>query len=108
MLFQLHIDAGSDEVAEENKETDFFDSMSSTTTTTASDQVSAPAPVKQQEQFVSDDGAAPDVSLAVATPAPVQAPAVKKSALLSKKPGAKKPGGLGGKKGLGAQKVVKV
>ena len=47
------------------------------------------------------------MSLAVSQPAPSQPAPVKKSALLAKKPGNKKPGGLGARKGLGAQKVVK-
>lgn len=102
---KLHIDAGNDEVAEDNNETDFFDSISSSSPAISS--VTAPATVTSQEKIIEDDGAAPDVSLAVSAPAPVQAPVVKKSALLSKKPGTKKPGGLGARKGLGAQKVVK-
>jgi len=51
-----------------------------------------------------DDGAAPDVSMAMS--GEVKAAAPRKSTIGAKKP-AKKPGGLGGKKGLGATKVTK-
>merc|ERR1719507_2655487 len=59
-----------------------------------------------EEQFSSStlDGPAPDVSMAVS--GEVKAAAPRKSTIGAKKP-AKKPGGLGGKKGLGATKVTK-
>merc|ERR1712002_533036 len=102
---KLHIDAGNDEV-EETKETDFFDSMASNNSSEIS-QTMPVASTTQEKVVEQQNGAAPDVSLAVSKPAPSQPAPVKKSALLAKKPGNKKPGGLGARKGLGAQKVVK-
>jgi len=106
---KLHIDAGSDDV-EETKEADFFDSMSTNVSAEVSQtkpSQTVPVTAKTQEKVVEQQDGAPDVSLAVAKPAPSQPAPVKKSALLAKKPGNKKPGGLGARKGLGAQKVVK-
>lgn len=103
---KLHIDGGSDEVAEESKEADFFDSMSSDNGFSAPAPSAAPAKaeVKADEAL-----GAPDVTLAVSNPAPAQPPPInaKKSTIGAKKGPSKKPGGLGGKKGLGAQKAVK-
>ena len=68
----------------------------------------APAPAKDEAK-VDDSLGAPDVTLAVSNPAPAQPAPInaKKSTIGAKKGPSKKPGGLGGKKGLGAQKAVK-
>ena len=61
-------------------------------------------------KVTAEAGPGPDVSLAVSAPGPVtvSVPAsIKKSTLGAKKVGGKKPGGLGAKKGLGAQKAAK-
>jgi len=105
---KLHIDAGQDEAAEDKAEADFFDTIAATPAPAA---VSAPAPAAAKAAEVAvEDGPGPDVSLAVSAPAPVtvSVPApIKKSTLGAKKVGGKKPGGLGAKKGLGAQKAAK-
>ena len=103
---QLHIDGGSDDVAEESKEADFFDTMSSDTGFSASEPVAVAAKVDNK---VDESMGAPDVSLAVSKPAPAQPAPInmKKSTIGAKKGASKKPGGLGGKKGLGAQRAVK-
>ena len=93
-------------MAEESKEADFFDTMSSDTGFSASEPVAVAAKVDNK---VDESMGAPDVSLAVSKPAPAQPAPInmKKSTIGAKKGASKKPGGLGGKKGLGAQRAVK-
>ena len=108
-LLQLHIEGDTEAPAEtDKKEEDFFATAEQ-----------FPSPVTQEESVQprpagagrnggvtveEGDGAVPDVS-SVAGEA-VAASAPRKSTIGAKKP-AKKPGGLGGKKGLGATKVTK-
>jgi len=107
---KLHLE-GSNETSEENQEKtgqeDFFASEEQFTPSSILEEPAAALvkpksprdPVKN-----GDDGPAPDVSMAVS--GEVKAAAPRKSTIGAKKP-AKKPGGLGGKKGLGATKVTK-
>merc|ERR1712192_125643 len=108
---KLHLE-GANETTEqkEEKQDDFFASAEDFTSTSSNNIWEEPAtalvkpksprdPVKN-----GDDGPAPDVSMAVS--GEVKATAPRKSTIGAKKP-AKKPGGLGGKKGLGATKVTK-
>jgi len=107
---KLHLE-GSNETAEENQDKsgqdDFFASEEHFTTTSILEEPAA-ALVKPKSPRDAvkngDDGPAPDVSMAVSGEVKTAAP--RKSTIGAKKP-AKKPGGLGGKKGLGATKVTK-
>lgn len=107
---KLHIEGDTEAPAEtDKKEEDFF---------ATAEQFPSPLPQEESVQprpagagrnggfaVEEGDGAVPDVS-SVTEEAAVAASAPRKSTIGAKKP-AKKPGGLGGKKGLGATKVTK-
>jgi len=98
---KLHLDGGSEaQVEVEKPQEDFFATQEHFP---SSEAVEAPVEAKPRSVVaVAEDQGAPDVSMAAVE---VKA-APRKSTIGAKKP-AKKPGGLGGKKGLGATKVAK-
>jgi len=110
---KVHIEtggeAGGEEEASSAKNDDFFDNHEQFKVG-ASETVDILAPKQAEKMKVPDDGAAPNVDLALSTSPSAAAvpskPAPKKSTIGGKKPAAKK-GGLGAKKGLGAQKATK-
>jgi len=104
---KLHIDAGGDEVEEVKAQEDFFAENEHFASSTVAETIVKPSNEAVKNGNVvalDDDTSAPDVSGAVAGEAKA---APRKSTIGARKPGAKKPGGLGGKKGLGATKVTK-
>jgi ADP-ribosylation factor GTPase-activating protein 2/3 len=105
---KIHIDAFAETEPEPAaKVDDFFDTHESFPTHQSEVDIPVGKPVASQPiaQLI-DDGAAPNVDLALSTSPSAAAPkpAPKKSTIGSKKPAGKK-GGMGAKKGLGAQKV---
>jgi len=106
---KLHIDTGAEsheDGAASEKQEDFFASHEQFPSSQVQDEeIMKPVsePIKNGTPPV-DDGAAPDVSVALAGDTKA---APRKSTIGGRKPAAKKPGGLGGKKGLGATKVTK-
>ena len=97
----------SEEPQEKSGQDDFFASEEQFSSSSNLQEPAAPLakPKSPREpEKNGGDGPAPDVSMAVAGEVKVAAP--RKSTIGAKKP-AKKPGGLGGKKGLGATKVTK-
>merc|ERR1719412_1005175 len=107
---QLHLEGtndASEEPQEKSGQDDFFASEEQFSSSSNLQEPAAPLvkPKSPREpEKNGGDGPAPDVSMAVAGEVKVAAP--RKSTIGAKKP-AKKPGGLGGKKGLGATKVTK-
>jgi len=105
---KLHIEtaAGEEDLDTGKEEEDFFSSHSSSDFPAAS---TVPTPESAGTLTTTitmlDSGAAPDVSQALAGETSIKA-VPRKSTIGTKKPGGKRPG-LGGKKGLGATKVVK-
>jgi len=105
---KLHIEtaAGEEDLDTGKEEEDFFSSHSSSDFPAAS---TVPTPQSADTLTTTitmlDSGAAPDVSQALAGETSIKA-VPRKSTIGTKKPAGKRPG-LGGKKGLGATKVVK-
>lgn len=102
---KLHIEGPSEEIAEQEKtEDDFFANADDKFSAVENVQIipTAVPTAKINNDVVSENGG-PDVSKLTAT----TAPSGRKPTIGARKPGAKKPGGLGGKKGLGATKVTK-
>lgn len=112
---KLFIEAAQEKEEEEEKadDEDFFSKHEMTAAENGESfvhTVAAPAPARSNgAKLVDDDGAAPNVELALSTSptAELQKAAPRKPTIGAKKPAAKK-GGLGAKKGgLGAQRVTK-
>jgi len=104
---QLHIDVGNEANEEEEKKAeDFFanEEQSFCSTAAGGDELHLPKQGVKNGTIDVDDSKAPDVSAAVSGETKA---APRKSTIGARKPGAKKPGGLGAKKGLGATKVTK-
>jgi len=104
---KLHIDVGIEGTEETEKtEEDFFASEEQSHSSAIIEETMqySREVVKNGTSTVVDD-AAPDITGAISGDVKVTAP--RKSTIGARKPGAKKPGGLGGKKGLGATKVTK-
>merc|ERR1719158_2789939 len=112
---KLHIDTGAEsreDGVEETKESDFFAAHEQFPSSQVQDEeimkpVTEPINKNGTGNGIAaavDDEAAPDVSVALAGETKA---APRKSTIGGRKPAAKKPGGLGGKKGLGATKVTK-
>merc|ERR1712013_285310 len=107
---KLHLEGtndASEEPQEKSGQDDFFASEEQFSASSNLQEPAAPLakPKSPREpEKNGGEGPAPDVSMAVAGEVKVAAP--RKSTIGAKKP-AKKPGGLGGKKGLGATKVTK-
>jgi len=98
---KLHIEGPNEEVAEQEKtDDDFF--ANADDKFSAIETVPSSVPAAKVNNVVPQNGG-PDVSQLTASTAPPG----RKSTIGARKPGAKKPGGLGGKKGLGATKVTK-
>jgi len=104
----LHIDTGTEEVGDDinTKEDDFFSSHTSSDFPTVSTQ-SIPQQAEHKNTNLAMESIEPVVAVSTALSVEdASKPAHHKSNIGVKKPGGKKPG-LGGKKGLGAQKVTK-
>jgi len=103
---KLHIDTGTElETQQQPKEEDFFAAEHEQVSLSDNSSSSKPLPTPSNDQLVCDDGAAPNVDVALSSSA--QKPAPRKATIGGRKPIAKK-AGLGGKKaGLGAQKATK-